>query len=231
MLQHIKKMSTTSASLLLVLLLSADLVFIVAHVIIGVFDPNPALCNISGICAYMNVYHLIKMFWIILLLLYILKLTGYFGYLSWALMFTCFFIDDALWLHQKIGDRIAASLFTEYGLPARFFELAILAIAGLVLLAFVIWFYIRGPETFRKISVDLFIFLAALIFFGIIVDIAGAVGLGQGVINALGFVEDGGELVVYSLITWYVFLLSLRQGKPEGFLVDLFSRRSISNPA
>jgi hypothetical protein len=224
MLQHIKKMSGPSASLLLVLLLSADLAFIVLHVIIGVFNPNPELCNLTGICAYMDSYHLIKMFWIIILLFYILKLTKHYGYAAWALMFTCFFIDDAFWLHQKIGDRFAA-LFIGSGLPPRFYELGVLAIAGLVLLALVLWFYFQGPVTFRKISADIFLFLAALVFFGLLVDLAGAVGLGDPVTAGLGFVEDGGELVVYSLLVWYIFLLALQQGRPEVFLVDpLFHR-------
>jgi hypothetical protein len=225
--QQFKKMSDTSASLLLVLLLSADIGFIILHVIIGIFDPNPALCNISGICAYMDVYHLIKMFWIILLFLYILKLTKYPGYLSWVLMLTCFFIDDAFWLHQKMGDRVA-TLFTGYGLPPRFYELGALAIAGLVLFALVLWFYFRGPVTFRKISADIFVFLAALVFFGLLVDLAGVVGLGNPITAGLGFVEDGGELVVYSLLVWYIFLLALRRGEPEVFLVEVLSRRSLS---
>jgi hypothetical protein len=176
----------------------------------------------------MDSYHLIKMFWIILLLFYILKLTKHYGYAAWALMFTCFFIDDASWLHQKFGDRIA-TLFPGFGLPARFYELAVLAIAGLALLALVIWFSMRGPVTFQKVSLDMSLFLAALVFFGIIVDMADTIGLGPTLIAGLQFVEDGGELVVYSLITWYVFLLALSQGKPDVFLVDLFSRRSIGN--
>jgi hypothetical protein len=68
------------------------------------------------------------------------------------------------------------------------------------------------------------------VFFGLIVDIAEAIGLGRMVITSLGFVEDSGELVVYSLIVWYVFLLALRQGKPEAFLVELVSQRLFGNP-
>jgi hypothetical protein len=219
-----QKLSDTSASLLLMLLLSADLVFMGLHILIGIFGPNSALCNISGICAYMDAYHLIKMFWIILLLFYVLKLTKYYGYAAWALMFTCFFIDDALWLHQKIGDRIAA-LVSYPSLPPRFYELAVLAIAGLVLLALVIWFYRHSAVTFRKVSADMFLFLAALVFFGLIVDIAESIGLGHIVTTSLGFVEDGGELIVYSLLVWYVFLLVLHKGESEVFLVDLLSKR------
>lgn len=229
MFQQIRKMSEPAASLLLLLLLSADAVFFGLQIIIGTFAPDSDLCNTLGICAYMDSYHLIKIFWIVILLFYLLKLTKHYGYAAWALMFSCFFIDDAFWLHQKIGDRIA-TLFAGYDLPPRFYELAVLATAGLILLAFIIWFYLRGAITFRKISGDIFLFLAALVFFGLIVDIAEMIGLGHSVITGLEYVEDGGELVVYSLIVWYVYLLVLRQGQPEMFLVDKLPKRFISSP-
>jgi hypothetical protein len=57
------------------------------------------------------------------------------------------------------------------------------------------------------------------------VDIAEAAGLENNLITGLGFVEDGGELVVYSLLVWYVFRLALRKAEPEAFLVDLLSKR------
>jgi hypothetical protein len=228
MIRHIQKMSERSALLLLALLLIVDIGFMVLHVIIGIFDPNPALCNISGICAYMNVYHLVKLFWVCLLLLYILKLTKCSGYASWALLFACFFIDDALWLHQKIGDRITpvlnASFFQGLGLQSREYELAVLGIAWLVLLSFVAWPYFHGTASFRKVSIDIFLFLAALVFFGLIVDMAEAIGLGSILIFALGFVEDGGELIVYSILVWYLFQLALKDGKQELFLYNLFTR-------
>jgi hypothetical protein len=158
--QQIKQMSNHSAALLLGLPLSADIALILLQ-IVRFFDPSAALCNIWG-CLYGHL-SLIKIFWIIILFLYLLKLTKYPGYLAWAALFTCFLIDDALWLHQKVGDRIAP-LLAYYGLPSRFYELAVLAIAGLVLVSFVIWFYLHGPETLQKISMHMLIFLAAVFF-------------------------------------------------------------------
>jgi hypothetical protein len=228
MLQHLKKMSGHSASLLLLLVLSADFVFIVLHIIIGIFDPNPALCDISGICAFMNVYHLIKLFWITVLLAYLLIRTEYRGYVSWILMFTFFLFDDALLIHQNIGDQIAKSFAAHPalnpGLPPRFFELAVLAIAGMVLLAVVAWTYFRSPYEFRKISNDMLLFIALLVFFGLIVDVATTIKLQSPVIFGLGIVEDGGELAVDSLIVCYVFLLAIRNGKPDLFLLDLLGK-------
>jgi hypothetical protein len=227
MLQQIRRMSEHSASLLLLLLLSADFVFIVLHIIIGIFNPNPSLCNISGICAHMHTYHLIKLFWVIILFAYVLKLTKCFRYTSWMLMFTFFLFDDALLLHQNIGDHISNS-FSAYlnnlDFSSRFFELTVLAITGIILLAIVAWAYSHGPQIFRKISIDMLLFIAALVFFGLIVDLAETAKLGPVVIFGLGFIEDGGELVVDSLILWYVFLLVIRNGKPDLFLHDLVYR-------
>ena len=225
MLQKMRKMSEHSSSLLLLLLLSADIVFIVLHIIIGIFNPNPSLCNISGICAYMHSYHLIKLFWIIILFGYVLKLTKCSSYVSWILVFTYFLFDDALLIHQNIGNHVA-DIFDVYlpynlNLPPRYFELFVLAFAGITLLAIVAWAYFHSSRTFRKISIDMLLFIAALVFFGLIVDLAEAARLRPVVIFGLGFVEDGGELMVDSLILWYVFLLAIRNGKPDCFLHDL----------
>lgn len=228
MLKHIRRTSEPSAALLLLLLLSADLVFIVLHVIIGFYDPNPALCDISGICAYINVYHLIKLFWIVIVFIYVARITSCPHYASWALMFAFFTVDDALWMHQKIGDLVANTFYKQFPhfqyLDARFFELAVLASAGLVLLATVLWSYSRGAFTFKKITIDMLWFISALVFFGLVVDAAKAIKLGPAIVFGLGFVEDGGELVVDSLILWYVFLLAVHNGKPRLFLHDLWPK-------
>ena len=225
MLQTMRKMSEHSSSLLLLLLLSADSVFIVFHIVIRIFDPNPSLCNISGICAYMHSYHLIKLFWIIILFGYVLKLTKCSSYVSWILVFTYFLFDDALLIHQNVGSHVAdifdVHLPYNLNLPPRYFELSVLAFAGIILLAIVAWTYFHSSRTFRKISIDMLLFIAALVFFGLIVDLAEAAKLEPAAIFGLGFVEDGGELVVDSLILWYVFLLAIRNGKPDYFLHDL----------
>ena len=224
MFQYIKRMNEPSASLLLLLLLSTDFVLIMLHIIIATFTPESPLCNLEGICAYMNIYHLIMLFWVIILLAYVLKSTRCFYYGSWIFAFTFFLFDDALLLHQKIGDNLS-SIFDSYPyylrLGSRFWELAVLAIAGMVLFVVIAWAYFHGPHVFRKISNDMLLFFVALLFFGLIVDFAITIKLGPTIIFGLGFVEDGGELVFDSLILWYVFLLAIRNGKSDLFLLDM----------
>jgi hypothetical protein len=225
MFQNIRKMNEHSASLLLLLLLSTDFAFIVLDIINQALGTNSSLCNISGLCAYMLSYHLLKQFWIIILFAYLLRLTKWSGYVSWVIVFTCFLIDDALEIHQKIGDIIADTinghLLQNLSLAPRFFELAFLAVAGLFLLAIIAWAYFHSPPTFREISNDLLLFIMALVFFGLIADVAVALKLAPTIVAGLEIVEDSGESVVYSLILWDVFLLAIRNGESDSFLHDL----------
>jgi hypothetical protein len=212
-------MGEPGASILLLLLISADVVFIVLHMIIAVFAPYSPLCNTQGICAYMNIYNVIKLFWIVVLFAYVFRARRSTHYLSWILVFTFLLLDDAFLLHQTIGTYLLeiwnTSSLQDIMPGQRFLELGVLAMAGILLLSVVAWSYLHGSPGFRKVSQDVVLFLLALAFLGLIVDLAEAMKLDRRVIFALGFVEDGGEMVVNSLLLWYVFRLALWKGKSE----------------
>ena len=228
MFQHIRRMNEHSAGLLLLLLLCADLAFIVLHIVNQTLILNCSLCNTLGLYKHLQIYQIIKLFWVIILLAYVLKSTRCSGYVSWIVVFTYLLFDEALTMHQSIGRHIAtgfdAYLPHNLSLRPRHFELAVLAIAGTFLLAIVAWAYLRSPHTFRKISNDMFLFIVAFAFFGLFTDLAAAIKLGPVVEFASDFVEDGGEMAVVSLILWYVFLLAIRNGKPDWFLFDLLCK-------
>jgi hypothetical protein len=222
-------MNEHSASLLLLLLLSADLAFNGLHIFKHIFVTNQSEWDIR-VSAYLEIYHLVKIFWIIVLFVYILKLTRCFGYVSWIMVFTFFLVDDAFLIHQNIGDHISNSLGAylplSLSLQSRLFELVALAVAGFILLVILSWAYFRNPQMFRKVSKDMVLFIVALVLFGVIVDLAAAIDLGPAVMFGLDIVEDGGEMVVFSLIIWYVFLLAIRKGKPDIFIHDLLRNPS-----
>lgn len=223
MLARIRKLHEPGPTMFVLLLLSADAAFIVLHITITILNPDPSLCSVSGVCVYMDVYRVVKLFWVVILLAYICRLTGQSSYASWIFAFTCFVLDDALHLHQRLGARIAEAVDT-YLSPSlhfqpRSFQLALLAFAGILIMGTVACAYVKGAREFRKMSNDIFLFLAALGFFGLIVDVATVLKLQ--VLVGLGIVEDGGEMVVVSLILWYVFRLAMNNGKPASYLVDL----------
>ena len=79
----------------------------------------------------------------------------------------------------------------------------------------------RGSRLFRGISKDILFLLLILICFGFFVDMA-EIAADQGVFveETLALVDDGGEMLVTSVLFWYVFRLALRKGTIETFLLD-----------
>lgn len=227
MYRNIRNISERSASLLLLLLLSSDIAFNVLHIVQHSLVPysSPVYTRLTE---YLLIYHLIKQFWIIVLFAYLVKLTRFWGYISWLILFIYFLFDDAFEIHQHLGSQLIntlnISLLSNLRHQHRLTELATLAIVSFILLAFVAWAYFHGSSEFKKISNDLLIFLVALVFFGLIADLAAALNLRPTVILGMIIIEDGGEMVTLSLFLWYVFLVVLRDGKPDHFLLDPLSK-------
>jgi hypothetical protein len=225
MLQSIRKMSEHGASLLLLLFLGTDLGVIIFHIIDKTLAPSSSLCAVAGFCAYLTGYNLIKLFWACLLFAYVLKSTRCSGYVAWILVFAYLLVDEASLLHQKIGDYIASSFAAHLphapSLQPRYLELAVLVMVGTLLMAIVAWAYFRSPRSFREMSKDMLLFIVAWAFFGVFTDMAAAVMRGPLIEFVSDKVEDFGEMVVLSLIVWYVFLLTIRNGAPDLFLHDV----------
>jgi len=197
------------AHLFLLLLLIGDFAMTVIHIIRHTSLKDSAAW-VARLTTCMDTYHLIKLFLVIVLFSCLLIRTRYTGFGSWIIVFTLLFIDDALLIHQSIGSKIAAwfnpRFLHSFDIPPRFFELLTLAIAATFFALIIFWVYFRSGLTFRKISQRMLLCLLALLIFGIIVDLAAVIDLGASVIFLLGFVEDSGENIAFSLIIWYVLL-------------------------
>jgi hypothetical protein len=216
------------SSLLLVLLLVVDLAFMIVHCL-HVLTPffEARVFSIQRDAGFAEMFQYIKFAWLILLLLYLNRVTRLPGYVAWILVFGYLLMDDALQIHERGGVLIAEYLNVTppFNLrPVDIGELAVSAVAGTILALAVGWAYWRGSSTFRKITKDLLIFIIAMAFFGIGADMAQiAIQLGREVDLLLTLIEDGGEMVVASLIVWYVFLLAIRKGQTPAYLWDIFA--------
>jgi hypothetical protein len=204
------------ASFLLLLLLSADFVSNGLHIVKHILIAPSSLIDVR-ISAYLGIYHFVKLFWIIILFVYLFRSTRCFGYISWILIFSFFLIDDTLYLHQNIGNYLGNHLgafFPHFHLPSRAYELIVLGISGLFLNAVLAFAYRFSTDMFRKTSRRILLFILVLIIFGLIVDMAAVFNPGPVIWLVLDILEDAGEMVVFTLILWYVFLMALHDGKP-----------------
>lgn len=220
--QPINPLDAKSPAFILWLSLSADLSFIILHIIFKTTTLlNTTLYSVKRDHGYSEFFQYIKYLWIILLLLYILRKTGFFGYLSWTALFLYFLLDDALEVHENMGSLIAGKLdFTPpFNLRLQDIgEVAVYAIFGPLLMLGIFWAYKRGSQNFKGISIDLLLLVAILAFLGIVVDNV-EIALDHGVFleEAAGLLDDGGEMIVVSVMLWYIFRLALHNGKIEDF--------------
>lgn len=222
---YVQDVGAQRALLFVALLLCADLAFIALH---SAYDltslVNNPLYSLGEDSGYSEMYQYIKWFWVTLLLGYVSVSKRSFHYISWALVFAYFLFDDALSIHEDVGERVAETfaLTSLLGIrPRDFGELAVSLAAGVLLLSFIAWAYARGSQTFKKRSQDLLLLILALVFFGVVVDMAEiAIEAGQALKFILKVVEDGGEMVVASLMLWYVFMLSAGGESSTPYLSD-----------
>ena len=204
-----------SASILLLLLLLADLVFIALHTI-EFMSPslNNALLSLEKDQGFPEVYQYIKWFWIITLLALISIARRSVSYGAWCLFFTYLLLDDALEMHENLGVLITGHLAMTppFGLRVQDLgELVVAGIMGVVVLLLVYWGYRYGSKAFRTISIDMLLLIMGLAFFGVIVDTVHVMAhmssdIGWKVSAILAVIEDGGEMIVVSIILWYAFL-------------------------
>ena len=196
---------------LLLLLLSADFLFIVLHIIgprTNYFDnPNFLLTTDGG---YPEVFQYLKEYWIALLLLHFAIKKRNLLYLSLSILFGYFLVDDFFQIHETMGYK--ASIYFNFspmlGLRAQDFgELIVSGFFGLCLFLLIGVTYYLAESNDKTTCRSILIMVLALVLFGVVVDMLGIMVKTYPWQPMLDIVEDGGEMLVMSVIFWFVFLL------------------------
>ena len=235
--QFFRRFDDKSAVILLIMLLCADFVFILINFLI---DLSPVLrrgdfklFSISEDRSYPEIFQYLKWFWITLTLIYLSGSRRSLAYLSWALLTTYFLLDDSVGIHELIGADIVAKLSLTAPFSMRtqdIGELIVSGISAVVLLSVIAWSYFRGDSEFKKFSQDMVLLMAVLFFFGVFMDVLAYVfPIGERMILIMGFTEDAGEMIIASLLFWYVFQLS---NQPKGnslYLFDFFRVKAVKS--
>jgi hypothetical protein len=206
---------------ILVLLLMIDVAFILLHAThsyIGL--PKSGMFSIEWEMGHGEMFQYIKEFWIASLLVLrtvsplplSLALRGL--NLGWGLLFGYLLLDDSIKIHETLGTALArvTGLSTWLGEGDRansIGEIAISLMVATVFLGGIFWAYRHCSKADRQMSVSLTRLLLALVFFGVGVDaLHGIIGGSYPVRVAWSILEDGGEMIVMSLMFSYVFQLA-----------------------
>jgi len=197
---------------LLVLLLITDFVFIILHILnlyTGLL--NSSLYLLTRDRGYAEFFQYTKELWIavLFLILGIKRKQGIFYVFS--LLFLYLLIDDSFEIHEKLGQIIAETFNFQpwFGLRAvDFGELIVYAVYGLLFFTALILFFILSDQLGRQIAVYMAIFFVLLAFFVVVMDMVAVMVDHRGTAWVLEIIEEGGEMLVISLITWFVYRLN-----------------------
>jgi hypothetical protein len=133
------------------------------------------------------------------------------GFIFWLFLFSYLFLDDFLAIHEGMGESLMV-YFENLSLmgmrPQDIGEALVLGLIGLFFASLLAIVYYYGSDTFRSITRNLLIMLLALVLFGFVFDMLGMMVHEYKILhNLFTIIEDGGEMVIISLICWYFFSL------------------------
>lgn len=219
----------------LLLLLLADVAFVMLHILhtwTGL-APNPML-SIERDRGHAEIFQYLKEYWIASLLVLLAVRRQKLLYLSWAPLFAYFLLDDSLKIHEKLGAFVSYRYGFDAALGVRSQDLGELVVTGFfgVLLFSLIGaaHYLSGPVE-RRVSRQLLLLVAALVFFGIGVDLLKQLSGQSPVRPLLGMLEDAGEMIVMSVIAWFVFRLVSYPTSVSGGAVGAPGSPPLTDPA
>lgn len=200
-----------TARTLLLLLIAADLAFIVLHVIYvqtGLLRGRPFSLEADN--GLPEAYQYVKQFWVAVCMAALYRRSRAIVYLGWSIVFAFLLLDDAFQFHEHVGKWLGA----EYALPVAFGlrpddigELMFAASIGgvtMLLIGFGFW---RGDADARSLTRDMVLLLVALAALGVGVDVLHVITYFKAPLLAqvLLIVEDGGEMIVVSIMAAYMF--------------------------
>lgn len=201
------------STVLLILLISVDLIFCGLEILYSWGYAGDYRYSLGADRGYAEVYGYIKFFWIVLLLAWFGFKKRQLVYGVAALLFFYFLLDDSLQIHETVGGHIAegTGMIQSYGLRGKDFgELTVSVLAGLFFLI-AGWLAYRNSNAFaRRAGLYLLTGVFVLAIFGVGADLLHQL-LGDRLPwtnTPLLILEDGGELIVISVICWFVYSLA-----------------------
>lgn len=198
---------------LLILLIAADVSFIVLHLLhtYTILLPDN-LFSIGQDRGYGEFFQYTKELWVAILLFLLGLRKRKFLYIIFAFLFLYFLIDDALEVHERFGAFLSDFLNFQPNLGLRaidFGELAVSVFFGALFFIAIGITHHQNVSSARTISKYLISLIVLLALFGVVMDMLGII-VQHAVVNPiLVMIEEGGEMLVMSMITWFVFRLDL----------------------
>ncbi|WP_214438730.1 hypothetical protein [Atlanticothrix silvestris] len=197
--------------------MATDIGFILLHLVYSYSDLiSNDIFSLEKDRGYSEIFQYVKEYWSALLLGLLAIQGRSLLYLSWSVLFFYLLLDDSVQIHENLGALISSKFSFPAILNLRAVDLGELVVSAVVSLFFLIAIginYRLGDRLSREVSKSLIILLFALAIFGVFMDMLHVVLSTPFLDPLLILVEDGGELMIMSLIVCFVFSLPLKSSK------------------
>jgi len=219
------------------LILSADLVLGLIHIVVMVGWDAPNVLRIDMDGSYGEAYQYAKYLWLVILLLVYARQNRNWPIVAWALLFAYFMFDDALVLHERVGFWYSSEAWS-FGVgpisAQTVGELAASGVVGLLLLVPLIVGYVRADTRTKWIFRVMLALMVVLLVFALVVDaVHGQFNDIRIIDRGLGFIEDFGEMLALTALAVFAFRINVSggmQGFPEAEVTDVRSDRHQDAP-
>jgi hypothetical protein len=199
---------TKNAVKILALLLLIDSIFLVLHVLLFVHVLDDPKFNVTLDRSYPEMFEYLMLSIAIIcmgILAWKRRAPIYFG---WLLLFVYLLLDNSLRFHELFSRAIVSffSLKDIMGLRSQDLgEVLSYTMVGIPLTSFIAWEYYKSDNSDdREVSKYLPVLVLLLLFFAVGVDmIHSHFNENHFIESLLGLIEDGGELIAFTLIGAY----------------------------
>ena len=217
---------------LLVLLVAADLAFIVLHVLYietSLLRGRPFSLEADN--GVPEAFQYVKQFWVALCMALMFRRTRAVVYVGWAIVFAFLLLDDAFQIHERFGKWLSQ----EYSLPVAFGlrpddigELLFAAAIGVVTMLLIGVGFWWGDVDARLVSRDMALLVILLAGLGVGMDLLHVIAYFKAPLLAqfLLIVEDGGEMLVVSAMVAYMVNVLNHRGRATVDLWAVVTRRA-----
>lgn len=189
----------------LFILIGIDAILVLLHVFLYDYIPDPKLLIFTR-WGYGETYQYLKGGFIAGYFIFLIIKYRQPSFWSWSAIFLFIVLDDSLELHEYYGFMVGDYL----GLGKTIGEALVFGFSGIILFIPVIWILLVSKNNLIKdVFIDLIVLFSLLVLAGVGFDILHDLTINGSLLNSLfGLLEDGGEMVVMSIIVAYVIALA-----------------------
>lgn len=196
----------TPVAALITMLLAIDVVLIAFHIsMTPIGFPGGFVFDLGADRSYSEFFQYAKNAWAMMILAVLAWQRRAGIFVAWAIVCGYFFVDDAFMLHERAGWAVRDAFPSRPDAAVHLGELGFLAAVGIILLTIVVIAHVRADRRDREVSAVLMLLFALLILFGVVLDAIHHL-LFPGPESRMLFttLEDGGELILLSLVVGFV---------------------------